>query len=205
MIGIIDYGMGNLASVKNAFEHLGYDTHRCVDASEVNQCERLILPGVGSFRAAMQALQSHGWVEAVHRYVESGRPLLGICLGMQLLFELGEEHGPTAGLGLIPGEVILLKPEPPLKVPHVGWNSLNLLVDHPLLGRIRPEVDLYFVHSYHCVPIDSADVIASCDFGGCFVAAVARRNVAGMQFHPEKSQPSGLRILENFVRWNGLC
>lgn len=205
MIGIVDYGMGNLASVKNAFEHMGYDTYRCVNVNDADQCERLILPGVGSFRAAMQALRSHGWEEAIHRYVESGRPLLGICLGMQLLFELGEEHGPTAGLGLIPGEVILLKPAAPLKVPHVGWNSLVAPAHHPLLEGIRPNVDLYFVHSYHCVPRDRADVTANCDFGGYFVAAVARHNVAGMQFHPEKSQPSGLRILKNFAQWDGQC
>jgi glutamine amidotransferase len=205
MIGVIDYGAGNLASVHNALEHLGHAVRRCADPAELVDCERALLPGVGSFRAAMEALQSGRWVEAIRDFAASGKPLLGICLGMQLLFERGEEHWPSAGLGLIPGEVIRLAPAQPAKVPHVGWNSLLGLARHPLLAGVKPQVDVYFVHSFHCVPRDADDVIARCDFGGEFVAAVARGNVAGMQYHPEKSQPSGLRMLENFAQWDGTC
>lgn len=205
MIGIIDYGAGNLASVHNALEHLGYAVRRCGDPTGLADCERALLPGVGSFRAAMETLQSGGWIEAIREFAESGKPLLGICLGMQLLLERGEEHGPSAGLGLIPGEVIRIAPAQPAKVPHVGWNSLIELARHPLLKGVKPQIDVYFVHSFHCVPRDANDVIARCDFGGGFVAAVARGNVAGMQYHPEKSQPAGLRMLENFAEWDGTC
>lgn len=205
MIGIVDYGVGNLASVRNAFEHLGHDARLCADPADAHGCERLVLPGVGSFRAGMQALEERGWVPALQSYAAGGRPLLGICLGMQLLLERGKEHGSSAGLGLIPGEVVRLDPAPPNKVPHVGWNSLNAVVKHPLLEGVKPRVDVYFVHSYHCMPRDRADAIGLCDFGGEFVAAVARGNVAGMQFHPEKSQPAGVRILDNFAQWDGTC
>jgi glutamine amidotransferase len=205
MIHIIDYGMGNLASVNNALAQLGYQARLCNRPPKLDECERLILPGVGSFRPAMQALNSGGWVEFIHGYVQEGKPLLGICLGMQLLFDRGEEHGPSNGLGLIPGEVISLKKVPPLKVPHVGWNSLVKFIDHPLLNGVRSNVDLYFVHSYHCLPKERVDVVAECVHGEPFVAMVARKNVVGMQFHPEKSQPSGLRILNNFAQWDGIC
>ena len=205
MIGIVDYGVGNLASVRNAFEHLGHDALLCADPGEAGKCERLVLPGVGSFHAGMEALQERGWVAALQSYAASSRPLLGICLGMQLLFERGKEHGSSAGLGLIPGEVVRLAPAPPNKVPHVGWNSLSAVTKHPLLDGVKPNVDVYFVHSYHCIPRDRVDAIGMCDFGGEFVAAVARGNVAGMQFHPEKSQPAGVRILDNFAQWDGTC
>lgn len=205
MIGIVDYGVGNLASVRNAFEHLGHDARLCADPAGADECDRLVLPGVGSFRAGMQALQQRGWVPALQSFGTSGRPFLGICMGMQLLFDKGEEHGPSAGLGLIPGEVVRLEPAPPNRVPHVGWNSLSTAAVHPLLDGVKPNVDVYFVHSYHCVPRDRPDAIGMCDFGGEFVAAVARGNVAGMQFHPEKSQPAGVRILDNFAQWDGKC
>lgn len=205
MIGIIDYGAGNLASVKNAFEHLGHEAGLCSDAQRLGDYTHVILPGVGSFRAAMDALRERGWVEAIRDYAASAKPLLGICLGMQLLFERGEEHGPSEGLGLIPGEVLRFLPAAPLKVPHVGWNSLSGVTRHPLMAGVKPNVDVYFVHSYHCVPRELGDAIALCDFGGEFVAAVARANVAGMQYHPEKSQPAGIRMLENFADWDGTC
>lgn len=205
MIGIVDYGAGNLASVRNAFERLGYDARLCVAPADAEGCERLVLPGVGSFRAGMDALNTSGWSEGLRAWAISGRPLLGICLGMQLLFERGEEHGPSDGLGLIPGEVIRLTPSDDSKIPHVGWNSLTSVADHPLLEGVKRNVDVYFVHSYHCVPTNPDDAIARCDFGGEFVAAVARGNVAGMQYHPEKSQPAGVRMLENFALWDGAC
>lgn len=205
MIGIVDYGAGNLASVRNALERAGCDAEVCADATRADAFDRLILPGVGSFRAAMTTLDRTGWTDALKAYAASGRPLLGICLGMQLLFGIGEEHGPTEGLGLVPGRVVRFEPEPPLRVPHVGWNGLVRIARHPLFAGVKPQVDFYFVHSYHCVPDDADNVIATCDFGGEFVASVARGNVAGMQFHPEKSQPAGVKILENFTEWELEC
>jgi len=201
MIGIIDYGMGNLASVNNAFEYLGFDSVICLKPEEIDNVERVILPGVGSFQAAMHMLSRDKWDQAILEFAKSGRPILGICLGMQLLFDSGDENGPTGGLGLISGGVKHLTPASPNKVPHVGWNSLHIIQDHPLLERYRPGVDLYFVHSYRVLPKSSDHIIAKTDFGGDFVSVVAKDNVVGMQFHPEKSQPYGLKILENFVDW----
>jgi glutamine amidotransferase len=205
MIGIIDYGLGNLASVRNAFEHLGHQARLCATPDEAVVCDRLVLPGVGSFRAGARALEARGWTTALQGLTAESRPLLGVCLGMQLLFDTGEENGPSNGLGLIPGKVIRLAPSEPHKVPHVGWNALPQIQRHPLFDGISPHVDFYFVHSYHCIPASQNDVIALCDFGGPFVAAAGRGNIVGMQFHPEKSQPAGMRILENFVAWDGGC
>jgi len=205
MIGIVDYGVGNLASVRNAFDHLGHDARICEDASALAGCDRLVLPGVGSFRAAMLSLADRGWVDALREYAASGRPLMGICLGMQLLFDSGDEHGPTPGLGFVHGRVVRLEPAPPNKVPHMGWNNLTRTRPHPLVRGIKTGVDFYFVHSYHCVPDDANDAVAYCDFGGEFVAGVAAGNVAGLQFHPEKSQPAGMRILDNFATWEPEC
>lgn len=205
MIAIVDYGAGNLASVRNALVQLGHDGVSLADPSRLDEFERVILPGVGSFRRAMESLSDQGWVPALREYAKSGRPFLGICLGMQLLFDEGEEHGLSTGLGLVPGRVVLMTPAAPHRVPHVGWNNLIPARPHPLLAGVKPHVDLYFVHSYHCVASDPAHVVARCDYGGEFVAVTARGNVVGMQFHPEKSQPSGLRILENFAIWDGEC
>lgn len=205
MIGIVDYGVGNLASVHNALSQLGFDAAVVAVPAAAADCERLILPGVGSFRKGMEALTERGWPSALKAHATSGRPLLGVCLGMQLLLDSGEEHGLTPGLGLIGGRVVAMTPSPPCRIPHVGWNNLRRERDHPLLKGVKPDVDLYFVHSFHCLVDDVADVLARCDHGGEFVAGVARRNVAGFQFHPEKSQPSGLRILENFAAWDGAC
>lgn len=205
MIGIVDYGVGNLASVRNAFDHLGFDAAVCKSPEQLKDFQRVVLPGVGSFRVAMDLLNSAGWAPVLRDYASTGRPLLGICLGMQLLFDQGDEHGPSAGLGLIPGQVIRLSPQSPNRIPHVGWNSLSRIQSHALFRGVKPQVDFYFVHSFHCVPENDGNVIATCDYGGEFVAAVAKSNVAGMQFHPEKSQPSGMRILENFVEWEPEC
>jgi imidazole glycerol-phosphate synthase subunit HisH len=205
MIGIIDYGLGNLMSVRNAFAHLGHEVQFFSTPGDAVACDRLVLPGVGSFRAGISALEARGWTDALPDLIAAPRPLLGICLGMQLLFDNGEENGPSDGLGLIPGKVVRLAPAAPHKVPHVGWNALPQIRQHPLLDGIKPHVDFYFVHSYHCVPDEHDDVVALCDFGGPFVAVAARGNVAGMQFHPEKSQPGGMRILKNFVAWNARC
>jgi len=205
MIGIVDYGAGNLASVQNALEHLGHDASVCGDPDALQAFDRIILPGVGSFRVAMECLDAQGWSARIREFVATGKPLLGICLGMQLLFDTGEEHGPRQGLGLIPGQVTALTPEGRLRVPHVGWNNLATIVTHPLLSGVKPQVDFYFVHSFHCVPDDHSAILATCDYGGKFVAVVAGGNVAGAQFHPEKSQPSGLRLLDNFADWSPEC
>jgi len=203
MIGIIDYGMGNLGSVSNALEHLGHASEVLTDPAQVDRYERLILPGVGSFARAMGNIESRGWRPAIDASVKGNRPLLGICLGMQLLFDRGEEHGDTKGLGLIPGDVLLMQPPKDFRLPHVGWNSLIYARRHALFAGVKEHVDVYFVHSYHCATRDDADVIARFDHGGQFVATVARGCVAGMQYHPEKSQPAGLRMLDNFATWEG--
>ena len=205
MIGIIDYGAGNLASVQNALDYLGREATICSDPNALEEFDRIILPGVGSFRVAMDILDTQKWSAFIRAFAITGKPLLGICLGMQLLFDAGEEHGPRQGLGLIPGEVIALTPQGGGRVPHVGWNNLAAIIPHPLLFGIKPQVDFYFVHSFHCVPDDHATVLATCDHGGEFVAVVAKGNVAGVQFHPEKSQPSGLRLLDNFADWSPKC
>ncbi|MDQ8021291.1 MAG: imidazole glycerol phosphate synthase subunit HisH [Moraxellaceae bacterium] len=203
MIGIVDYGMGNLGSVRNAFEHLGHAARIFDDPQEAAGFERILLPGVGSFAQAMRNLDERGWSPVLREVAASGKPMLGICLGMQLLFDRGEEHGDTAGLGLVPGKVIRMQPTPPNRLPHVGWNTLDHARRHPLHAGVKDHVDFYFVHSYHCVPDDEADVLARVDHGGRVVASVARANVAGMQFHPEKSQAVGLKLLENFAGWDG--
>lgn len=205
MIGIVDYGAGNLASVWNAFENLGFDAEICNDASRANEFERLLLPGVGSFRAATESLYATGWAQAIKDFAAIGRPLMGICLGMQLLLEYGEEHGPSSGLGLIKGKVIPFELDAPFKVPHVGWNNLSRIGSHPVLSGIKPHVDFYFVHSFQCVTTNPDNTIATCDYGGDFAAIVGNANVIGTQFHPEKSQPMGLRILENFAEWEPEC
>lgn len=205
MIAIIDYGVGNLASVRHAFERLSVDAQVISRPEQLETFERAILPGVGSFRVAMETLTSTGWSPALKAYAAGGRPLLGICLGMQLLFDRGEEHGPTDGLGLIAGEVVKLTPAAPNRVPHVGWNNFSSLKPHRLFKGVKPEVDFYYVHSFHCVPASPEVVVGTCDFGGEFVSSVASGNVAGMQFHPEKSQPAGMKLLENFTQWDPAC
>ena len=205
MIGIVDYGAGNLASVRNAFARLGHDAAVLHEPSRLDEVDRLILPGVGSFKRAMTMLNEGGWAAPLRNFANSGRPFLGVCLGMQLLLDRGHEHGETCGLGLIGGEVTALRPRGGLKVPHVGWNALTPVRSHPLLAGVKPHVDFYFVHSFQCVPSDERDVLTRSDYGGAFVSGVAHQNVAGIQCHPEKSQPMGLKILENFAGWDGRC
>ena len=153
----------------------------------------------------MHLLNSHGWSTKIHEHVATKKPLLGIFLGMQLLFQEGEENGLTQGLGLLEGRVVEMTPAAPLKNPHVGWNNLSTIVSHPLLSGIKKQVDFYFVHSFQCLPDNHSDIIASCNYGGEVTACVAKDNVVGVQFHPEKSQPSGLRILKNFAEWIPEC
>lgn len=205
MIGILDYGMGNLGSVANAFEHLGWEHCIVSQPAAMADCQRLVLPGVGAFAQAMDNLVAHDWPAALAAEVAQGKPLLGICLGMQLLFDTGEEHGPHRGLGLLPGQVVALQPEPKLRIPHVGWNGLAYTRPHPVFDGVKEHVDFYFVHSFHCRPATPALTIAECDYGGRFTAVAGQANVLGIQFHPEKSQDMGLKILDNFASWDGTC
>ena len=196
MIGIVDYGRGNLRSVEKALEKVGYEVKIMELPEELNAVDGLILPGVGAFADAMEALRLKGWVEPLTQFARSGRPFLGICLGMQILFEIGEEHGEHAGLGLLAGRVIKFPPGG--KIPHMGWNSLYLEQSCRLLEGIPNESYFYFVHSYYASPIENRDIIATSDYGFIFPAVVGRDNVWGAQFHPEKSSPWGLKLLMNF-------
>jgi glutamine amidotransferase len=205
MIGIINYGASNLGSVANAFKYINIDAEIVENPDKVHEYSRLVLPGVGSFSVAMQNLNSSGWANAIRQKITEGVPLLGICLGMQLLFDEGEENEIAMGLGVIPGKVIPIKPSLDCIVPHIGWNSLIYGNYHPLFDSIKEHVDLYFVHSYQCIPAQKELVLATCDYADGFVASVGKKNVVGVQFHPEKSQDIGLKILENFSKWDGLC
>lgn len=201
MIAIVDFGMGNLASLANSFSYLGIES-TVVDApASIEQHTRLVLPGVGSFAKASQNLREAGWIDAIRGHCEKGRPLLGICLGMQLLFDTGEEHGLHRGIGLLRGNVAPLPQDLGLRIPHVGWSCLEHRQAHPLFKGVKTHVDFYFVHSFECIAATSSDVLATCDYGKLVVAAVAHENVAGVQFHPEKSQDPGLKILGNFAEW----
>ncbi len=202
MIGIVDYNMGNLASVINAFNSLGANAKLESDPDRLKDYDRLILPGVGAFGDAMEHLRANGMDSAVKEYAASGKPLLGICLGMQLLFESSEEFGNHEGLGLIPGHVVAFDPtrfDHPLKVPHMGWNELFVQRETPLFAGMKKEFYLYFVHSFHAV-CDDAYAIGKTHYGYEFVSAVNNANIYGIQPHPEKSHTNGLRIIENFLK-----
>ncbi|WP_026310341.1 imidazole glycerol phosphate synthase subunit HisH [Neomegalonema perideroedes] len=207
---VVDYGSGNLHSALKALERAGRDAGLNLDVGlaatgeEVAAADRILLPGVGAFAACEEGLRARpGVVEALEEAVlQRGRPFLGVCVGMQLLAEKGLEFGEHPGLNWLGGEVRRLTPsDPALKIPHMGWNALRILRPHPLFAGLAPETQAYFVHSYHLVPARAEDVAAQADYGGAVTAAVARDNLAGLQFHPEKSQAAGLRILTNFLNW----
>ncbi len=206
MIGIVDYKMGNLASVINAFAKVGADATLESDPSKLSQYDKLILPGVGAYGDAMEHLQENGMDEAVIAFAASGKPLLGICLGMQLLFESSEEFAKdetgTKGLGLIPGKVVAFdenKFDHHLKVPHMGWNELFQQKETALFAELDKDFYLYFVHSYHAV-CDDQYAIGKTHYGYEFVSAVQNGNIYGIQPHPEKSHENGLKIIENFAK-----
>lgn len=198
MIAIIDYGMGNLRSVEKALEHAGAKVKVTRDADEIRNADKLVLPGVGAFGDAMKNLEKRGLVEAVREEVDAGKPFLGICLGLDLIFEESDEHGLHQGLGFLPGRVELLPTR--LKIPHIGWNSIAIRRKSPLLEGIPDGSFFYFVHSYAVVPREESDILCRTDYGCQFVSAVERGNVAAFQFHPEKSSSLGLKILENFAK-----
>jgi len=199
MIGIVDYGMGNLFSVSKALERLGAEYFISANKKDLLQADGLILPGVGSFRDAMERLP----VETIKEFVATGKPLLGICLGMQLLFEQSEENGPTKGLGLLPGNVRRFPGRTPegetYKVPHMGWNRLEFVNESPLLKNVEEDY-VYFVHSYYVDATNSDVLLAKTDYHEQVSAVVGRDNVMGMQFHPEKSSKLGMALLNNFLQ-----
>jgi glutamine amidotransferase len=199
-IAIVDYGMGNLRSVQKAFEHLGHAAAVTRDPEAISAAPGVVLPGVGAFGACMANLARFGLVEPVRRAIGDGRPFLGICLGMQLLFEESEEFGPVRGLGVLPGRIVRFVPAPERKVPHMGWNTLRVVRPTPDLAGLDDGASVYFVHSYHPVPADPDVVATRTPYGEEFVSSVARGNLFACQFHPEKSQRVGLRILDNFAR-----
>ena len=197
-IGIIDYGMGNLHSVKNALDFIGADSFVSDKKSELETAAGLILPGVGAFPDAMERLNETGLSDFIRDYVK-GRPLLGICLGMQLLFDRGYEFRACDGLGLVAGEVVKIKPEG-LKVPHMGWNALALVNDSPLTASLHDGDQVYFVHSYKGIVKNHENLIAVTDYGEEITAIVQNGHAYGCQFHPEKSESVGLGMLREFRR-----
>ncbi len=202
-IALIDYGAGNLGSVRNAFEFLGFEIYKEKDSSKLQSYDKLILPGVGAFGDVMQIIQNRGFVEPLREFAKSGKYLLGICLGMQLLFQKSYEFGEHLGLGLLEGEVIRFQNAP--KIPHIGWNQCFFTPQgrhHPLLEGIKDGEYLYFVHSFHAHTqgAESSEILMQCDYGDRFPAIVGKDNVFGIQPHPEKSHKAGLKILENFIR-----
>jgi glutamine amidotransferase len=200
--GIIDYGMGNLRSVQKAIESVGHSAV-IVDAPErLAECSHVVLPGVGAFRDAIGQLNSTGLGQAFVDAVKSGRPCLGVCLGLQLLFDRSFEDGEHKGLGLIPGEVVRFESRPGLKIPHMGWNDLTFARKDPLFNGIGEHPFVYFVHSYHGVTADPSNTLATSEYGARFTAAVGRDNLRACQFHPEKSQTVGLKIYSNFMNLN---
>ena len=199
---IIDYGMSNLGSIHRALEECGANDVRISDNPEsLRTADKIILPGVGAFGDGIEQLRSRGWVDVLREEALDNKiPLLGICLGMQLLATEGYENGVQPGLDLIPGSVIKLIPtKTQEKIPHVGWNEVHYARDNELFKGIKNGRDFYFVHSYHFVPNDEADIIGTTPYCGRFVSAVSRGNIFGTQFHPEKSIPSGFDLIRNFL------
>jgi imidazole glycerol-phosphate synthase subunit HisH len=199
VIAIVDYGAGNLHSIQRALERRGL-TVRIIDApTSLEEAQALVVPGDGAFGPAMARLRALGFVDPIRSHVRSGRPFLGVCLGMQVLFEQSEEDGVHEGLGLFAGRVVRLPSE--VKVPHMGWNQLRLVRASPLLEGLRTGAYVYFVHSFYAVPEDPALVAATTEYGVDVAAVVGHDNVWATQFHPEKSGSVGIRMLENFARW----
>lgn len=204
MTTIIDYGIGNLRSIEKAFEAVGESVHRTDAPEEIADAERLVLPGVGAFRACIDEIRRRDLEAPIHDAIDRGVPFLGVCVGMQLLFETGYEKGEHDGLGILPGHVVHFREadeEMPddLSVPHMGWNAISPTREHPLMEGLGAAPYVYFVHSYHPVADEQSDVLATTDYGHRFPSVVQRDHVYGVQFHPEKSQGTGLGLLENFA------
>lgn len=201
MIGIIDYQMGNLRSVQKAIEHLEIEASILTSPKQLEQVDGVILPGVGAFRDAIAELKRHDFVSAIQDTVQSGKPFLGICLGLQLLFDVSYEDGEHEGLGILPGDVVRFAPEPGLKIPHMGWNAIDLVQDCELFANLSSGDYVYFVHGYYVRPTDSSVVAARTTHGQqTFTSVIHRENLYATQFHPEKSQRVGLQLLSNFAK-----
>ncbi len=210
MIAIVDYGMGNLRSVQKGFEKMGFDARVVSEASSIEDSRGVVLPGVGAFRDCMENLDRLGLIGAIRKSISSGKPFLGICLGLQVLFSESEEFGNSEGMGIFPGKVVrfsstMQDPDdatgPPLKVPHMGWNQIIKKQDVPVLQGIDAGSYFYFVHSYYVAPENTQIAATTTDYGTEFISSVARDNVFACQFHPEKSQKLGLNIIKNFGEW----
>jgi glutamine amidotransferase len=199
-IVIIDYGMGNLRNVQKAFEKIGFAARLTRNKNEIERASAIVLPGVGAFKDCMENLEKHGLVEPLLRSVEKGKPYLGICLGLQILFSESEEFGSHKGLNLINGKVVRFVPGPEHKVPHMGWNTIEKEKEAPILQGIESGDFFYFVHSYYVIPDQTQWVSSFTSYGKPFVSSIWKENLFATQFHPEKSQQKGLRILENFVK-----
>jgi glutamine amidotransferase len=199
-IAILDYGMANLRSVQKAFERVGASAEITSDRRVITTAEKLVLPGVGAFRDAIARLRETGLDQPIIEHIRKGKPFLGICLGLQLLFTRSKEDGDYTGLNVLEGEVIRFPEVPGLKVPHMGWNQLRFGNDCPLFRGLPEESAVYFVHSYYAVPKDPKVTSAEADYPTPFTAAVWKDNLYATQFHPEKSQAVGLKMLENFAR-----
>ena len=198
MITIVDYQMGNLRSVQKGIERVGGSAQISSDPEVIANADKLILPGVGAFGDAMAEINRRDLADPIRRFVDSGRPFLGICLGLQLLFDRGYEHGQHEGLGILSGEVVKFDLPNTYKVPHMGWNTVARKSDAPILSDISDDTHFYFVHSYYVKPADPSITALTCDYGGPFCAMVWRDNVYATQFHPEKSQGDGLKLLSAF-------
>jgi len=201
MITIVDYKAGNLTSVKRALDHLGIPSQISADPDVVRKAERVIFPGVGAAGAAMQVLKERNLDSALKESFQIGTPILGICIGCQIILTYSEEDD-TPCLDLLPGNCVRFQlNDPALKIPHMGWNAVTVTQSHPILGHLRPGDEFYFVHSFYPQPDDSAKVYATSDYGGKFPVAIGKDNLFAVQFHAEKSGPLGLKLLENFARW----
>jgi glutamine amidotransferase len=203
-IGIVDIGIGNIGSLKNALHCQGWDSFLISKPEDFNGITHLILPGVGAFSAAIKRLHESRLFDRIKKFANEGSPVMGICLGMQLLADCGTEGGVQLGLGLIPGRIVPIQALG-LRLPHVGWNTAQQAQRHRLLEGIRNEVDFYFVHSYRYMVENNENILANTDYGEIFPSIVGKGNVVVAQFHPEKSQANGLRLLDNFCLWDGKC
>jgi imidazole glycerol-phosphate synthase subunit HisH len=199
-IVIVDYGMGNLRNVQRGFEWVGLDARVTRSKQEILDSSAVVLPGVGAFKDCMENLQKFGLIDPLLRSIEMGKPYLGICLGLQILFSTSEEFGSQQGLDLIKGKVVRFTPDPDHKVPHMGWNTIEMQREVPYFKDIRTGDFFYFVHSYYVVPEEKDCIATVTDYGKPFVSSIWKENLFAMQFHPEKSQQKGLTILENFAR-----
>ncbi len=198
MIGLVDYGLGNIGSVANMFKRVGAETTRVGTADEVAAVDKLLLPGVGSFDAGVTKLREPGLFDAIRDFAGSGRPLLGICLGMQLLMD-GSDEGGLPGLGLLAGRSVRFDDSPGMRVPHMGWSHATPVREDPLVEDLPADSRFYFVHSFHVVPAAQEDTLAVTDYGVSFTSMVRSGNVMGAQFHPEKSHTFGMAIMRNFA------